>query len=143
MGIFNNILGKKGGNEELRVEPANGGYSIKSLKTAGTSKVNRVDIMFNTSKPLYAEPELIKDVISEAGIENKLAADVLITTSYEAIPGIKEFIDTNEMPEDLNAFVMARAMMKGIARGPIEMGKIQVDPFQIKDTMGVIILKEL
>jgi hypothetical protein len=143
MGIFNNILGKKSGNEELRVEPANGGYSIRSHKAAGASKVNRVDIMFNASKPLYAEPELIKDVISDTGIENTLATDVFITTSYEVIPSIKDFIDTNEMPEDLNAFVMARAMMKGIARGPIELGKIQVEPFQIKDTMGVIILKEI
>jgi hypothetical protein len=143
MGIFDNILGKKGGNEQLQVEPVNGGYSIKSLKETGASKVNRVDIMLNTAKPLYDEPQLIKDVISDAGIENTLASGVFITTSYERIPGIKEFMDNKEMPEDLNAFVMARAMMKGIARGPIEMSKIQVNPFQINDTMGIIVLKEI
>jgi hypothetical protein len=142
MGIFDNILGKKEAIEALTVEPADGGFTIKPLKKTEASKISRMEIMFNSATPPYTENELIKDVISEAGLSNLLLPGVLITTSYEVIPGVKEFLGTNEMPEDLNAFVMARAMMKGIARGPIEMGKIQVNSFQIKDTMGVIILKE-
>ena len=142
MGIFDSILGKNEAIEKLTVEPANGGFTIKPLKKTDASKISRMDIMFNSTTPPCAEPELIRDVISEANILNILLPDVLITTSYEVIPGVKEFLSTNEMPEDLNAFVMARAMMKGIARGPIEMGKIQVNSFEIKDTMGVIILKE-
>jgi hypothetical protein len=142
MGIFDSILGKKEATEELKVEPADGGFTIKPLKKTDVSKISRMDIMFNSAKPPYAEPELIKDAISEANVLPILLPEVLITTSYEIIPGVEEFLSTNKMAEDLNAFVMARAMMKGIARGPIEMGKIQVNSFQIKDTMGVIILKE-
>lgn len=142
MGIFDSILGKNEAIEALTVESINGGFTIKPLKKTDSSKISRMDIMFNTAKPPYAEPELIRDAISEANVSKILLPEVLITTSYEVIPGVKEFLGTNEMPEDLNAFVMARAMMKGIARGPIEMGKIQVNSFQIKDTMGVIILKE-
>lgn len=140
MGIFDGILGKKEGG--LEIEKTSSGYAVKPLKKTEHSKVNRVDIVFNCAAAPYAEHEAIKDIVANAGIADTFTPDVLVTTSYEVIPSIMEYMATNEMPEDLNAFVMAKAMMKGIARGPIEMSKIQVNSFQIKDTMGIIILKE-
>ena len=142
MGIFDSILGKKDESGEIKVVPSDGSFTIQSLKKTEASKISRVDIMFNTAQQPDKEPSLIRDVLEWNDLIGQLLPDVVITTTYGTIPGIKEFIASKVMPEDLNAFVMARAMLKGIASGPTQMGKIQVNSFSFKDITGLVILKE-
>lgn len=143
MGFIDNILGKKAENVDMKLEPANGGYTLAYDKKPGNGNVGRVCVLFNAQSPPYAEADVLKDLIKEHGLENRFVPNAFITTAYENIPEMDEYLNTQEIPESLNAFLMSRAMMEGIARGPAEMGKISVNPFRVKGTNGVLVLKEM
>ncbi len=123
------------------LEPYGGGYLLKNYR-ARTPNIDKVCVFFNAPAPFEGEPELLKDLIKEHGVPDRLVEGTLITTAYEAIPDIDEYLSTREMPESLNAFLMARAILKGLARSQAEMGKLAVNPFNVKGVKGVLVLKE-
>jgi hypothetical protein len=141
MGLFDGIMGKKGKNDDMVLEPRDGGYVLKNHR-ASAPDINKVCVFFSSAPPLEEEPELLKSLIKEFHVGDRLAHDALITTAYEAIPGIDEYLATREMPESLNAFIMTRAMLSGLAHGPAEMGRLAVNPFDVKGARGVLVLKE-
>jgi hypothetical protein len=141
MGLFDSVMGKKSKNDGIVLEPRDGGYGLKNYR-ARAPDINKVCVFFNSTAPIPGEPEVLKDLIKEQGVADRLAEGTLITTAYEAIPDIDEYLSTQEMPESLNAFIMTRAMMKGLARSQAEMGRLAVNPFNVKGIKGVLVLKE-
>lgn len=141
MGIFDNVMGKKGKNEDIMLEPRDGGYVLKNNR-ARTPNIDKVYVLFSSNVPLPDEPKVLKDLIKEQGLADRLAEGAVINTAYEAIPDIDEYLSTRDMPESLNAFLMARAMLKGLARSQAEMGKLAVNPFDVDGVKGVLVLKE-
>lgn len=135
------MKGNKGKNEDILLEPCGGGYVLKNYR-ARAPNINKVCVFFNSLTPIAGEPEVLKDLIKEYGLADRLAEGTLITTAYETIPDIGEYITVREMPESLNAFLMARAMMNGLARSQAEMSKLAVNPFDVKGVKGVLVLKE-
>ncbi len=142
MGLFDNILGKKGKSDDMALEPRDGGYILKGNRHAVAPDITRASVFVNQAAPPEDEPELIKSLVTEFNLGERLAPDALIIASYEAMPDIDEYLSTREIPESLNAFIMARAMLKGLARGQAEMGKLAVNPFNVRGIKGVIVLKE-
>ena len=141
MGLFDNILGKKDKDEAIVLEPVSGGYVIKG-QHARSSRFNKAHVFFNLATPLKDEQDRVKELIKEFNLEGDLEPGAIITASYETIPDIDEYIAQNEMPESLNAFLMARAMLNGLARGQAEMTRLTVNHFNIKGIKGILILKE-
>jgi hypothetical protein len=141
MGLFDGVMGKKGKNEDIMLELRDGGYVLKNHR-ARVPSINKVCVFFNLPAPIPGESEVLKDLIKEQGVADRLAEGALIITAYEAIPDIDEYLRTQEMPESLNAFIMTRAMLKGLARSQAEMGKLAVNPFDVKGVKGVLVLKE-
>lgn len=139
MGIFDNILGKKSPGEEMAIERCAGGYVIKNQARA--PKFDRVCVFF--SSPVINEEDVLSGLAREYGFAKSLAPGALITTVHEAIPDIDEYLGTEDMPESLNAFLMARAMLNGLARSQAEMGKLTVNPFNHKGIKGVLVYKEI
>jgi hypothetical protein len=140
MGLFDNIRGKKNGESELILERSGGGYRLKGTR-AKAPRIGMVCVFFSVPAP-EAEAEALKSLIGEFGLADTLAADAVILTDSEPIPGIDEYLKTREMPEALNAFLMSRAMLKGLARNQAEMGKLGVDPFEVMGTKGVLVQKD-
>jgi hypothetical protein len=141
MGLFDGIMGKNSKKDDMVLEPRDGGYVLKNHR-ARAPDISKVCVFFSSAAPLEEEPELLKSLIKEFHVGDRLAPDALITTAYGAIPGIDEYLRTREVPESLNAFIMSRAMLSGLARGPAEMGRLAVDPFDMKGVKGVLVLKE-
>jgi hypothetical protein len=140
MGLFNK--GKDDKNEETVLVPTDGGYSIKGKK-AGSPGIGKVCVFFSADAPIKDEQAVLKSLVDEYGIRNKLSDGANIITAYETIPGIDTFLSSREMPEELNAFLMSRAMLKGLARSQSEMGKLIVNPFQVNSVKGVLVQKEI
>jgi hypothetical protein len=143
MGIFDRLLGGKNWDEKSGIEPEIRGEAPKSSKKTIARKVNRIEICFNSTSPPYSEPEVIKDLIRYFGLADSLTTDVYITTSYGHISGVAEYLSSREMPDELQAFVMARAMIIGMVHDPKEMNKIRVTPFHVSNTLGILIIKEV
>jgi len=129
-------------SEGVALERRDGGYVLKGHRNAVAPGVSRVCVFFSSASPLKEEPELLKSLVKELNVWERLAPDALIITAYEAMPDIDEYLSTQEMPESLNAFIMARAMMMGLARSQAEMGRLAVNPFNVKGVKGVLVLKE-
>lgn len=142
MGLFDGILGKKETGDNMVLEPCEEGYRLKQ-GYAQTPRIIRVHVFFQGTGPLTNEQDVLKEIIKKFDIASGLAPDALITVDHETMPEIDEYLSAGEIPESLNAFLMSRAMIKGLARGPAEMGKLAIYPFNIKDVKGVLILKEL
>jgi hypothetical protein len=140
MGLFNR--GKSDKNEETVLEHSDKGYLIKGKK-AGAPSIGKVCVFFNASAPVKEEPAILRRLVDEQGLANKLADGVIITTAYETIPGIDAFLSSREIPEELNAFLMSRAMMNDLAKSQAEMSKLAVDPFNVNNIKGVLVQKEL
>jgi hypothetical protein len=142
MGVFDSILGKKGRDDDVTMEPCEGGYTLKGTRLKAP-RISSVYIYFNSTTPLKDEPDVLKGIIMENGVAQSIAPGALIAAGYESIPDIDDYLVSNEMPESLNAFIMARAMMSGLARNQAEMCKLAVNPFDFKGIKGVLILKEV
>jgi hypothetical protein len=142
MGLLNNILGKKEKSEELVLEPSNGGYSVKGYR-ANAPSIGRVCVFFSASAPAKEEQAIVKSLMGEYGFGKKLAEGAQIITAYETIPGIDGYLSSGEIPEELNAFLMSRAMLKSLAHSQAEMGKLIVNPFLLSGMKGVLVQKEL
>jgi hypothetical protein len=140
MGLFNRGKGDKA--EETVIEPSDGGYAVKRKK-AGSPGIGKVCVFFSATAPAKEEQAVIKSLVDEYDIANKLADGVNIMTAYETIPGMDAFLKSREIPEELNAFLMSRAMLKGLARSQAEMGKLVVNPFEINNIKGVLVQKEI
>ncbi len=140
MGIFDNILGKNSPGDDMAIEPCAGGYTIKNI-SAKAPKFDRACVFF--SSPVADERDVVIGLAREYGFAKSLAPDALITTVHGAIPDIDEYLMTGEMPENLNAYLMARAMLNGLARGQAEMGKLAVNPFNYRGVKGVLVYKEI
>ncbi len=140
MGLFDVFKGRKDKGDGVVLEPADGGYTLKS--GTGSSKVSRACVFVSSTAPVEDEPELIKSVLQGLDASISPAPGAAITTAYETLPDIDEFVATREMPDSLNTFLMSRAMMLGLARGPAEMAKLAIEPFIYNGIKGVIILKE-
>lgn len=140
MGLFDVFKGRKDKGDAVVLEPANGGYTIKS--STGSAKISRVCVIYSSTAPAEDEPELIKGALQGLDISLAPAPGAAITTAYETLPDIDEFIATREMPDSLNTFLMSRVMMLGLARGPAEMAKLAIEPFSYLGLKGVVILKE-
>jgi hypothetical protein len=138
MGIIDIFKNKK--DEDVVLEPSNGGYTWKSDK--GSSSISRAGVFFCATAPLKDEQEMLKGIIKGSGQASALAPGAVITVAYEELPGIDEFIATDEMPDSLNTFLMSRVMMAGLARGPQEMAKLAISPFNYRGVKGVLVLKE-
>ncbi len=141
MGLFDGLLGKKD-TGDIVLEPVKGGYVLKGGPQAKAPGISGVYVFFNGKGPIGNEPAVLADILKEFNVPGKLAPGALIKTAYEDIPGIDEYVATQEMPESLNAFFMARAMMAGMARSAVEMSKLALHPFDHKGVKGVLILKE-
>ena len=139
MGIIDSIKGKKKKGEDIVPEPSDGGYTLKGARG---SRITSVYVFFNSTTPLGNERELLAGIIEEFGLASEAMPDAPISVKYEEIPGIDEYIAKGEMPESLNAFIMARAMLKGLARSQAEMSRLAVNPFNVKGVKGVLVLKE-
>jgi len=98
--------------------------------------------IFSLPAPLEDEPELVKGIIMELDATMAPATGAVISTAYETLPDVDEFVATREMPDSLNTFLMSRVMLLGIARGPAGMAKLAIEPFSYNGIKGVIILKE-
>ncbi len=142
MGLFDGILGKKGTGDNIVLEPCEEGYVLKQ-GSAQTPRIKRVHVIFQGTGPLNNERDVLKDIIKQFDIASGLATDSLITVDHETMPEIDEYLSAGEIPESLNAFLMSRAMIKGLARGPAEMGKLAIYPFNVNGVKGVLMLKEL
>jgi len=61
------------------------------------------------------------------------------------VPGVADYLISQgqEMPDELAAFVIARAMIIGMIHDPEEMKKITISPFKVDDTLGILIIKEV
>jgi len=140
--LLNNILGKKEKSEEFILEPLNGGYSIKGFR-ANAPSIGRVCVFFSANAPASEEQAIIESLMGEYGFGKKLAEGAQIIMVYETIPGIDSYLSSGEMPEELNAFLMSRAMLKGLAHNQAEMGKLIVNPFLVNGTKGVLVQKEI
>lgn len=141
MGLFDGILGKKGVQENMAIEPCKGGYTLKGGQ-AKSPRISGVYVLFNGKEPLKDEQEMLIGLMREFGVAGALAPGAVISAAYELIPEIDEYLATRDMPESLNAFLMARAMMCGLARGQAEMSRLAIDPFNFKGMKGVLIQKE-
>ena len=139
MGIIDIFKGKKDKGEDIALEPSDGGYIVKGVSGKGVSAAS---VFFDDREPVKDVPETLLGLIGEFGLAAKLAPDMKITIATEALPGIDEFIATQEMPDSLNTFLMSRVMLTGLARGPAEMAKLAISPFDHKGAKGVLILKE-
>ncbi len=115
---------------------------LKGGRPARAPSVSSVYVFFDGSGPLENEREVLAGIIKEFDVARKLMPEARIATAYETLPDIDEYVATQEMPESLNAFFMARAMMAGIARSGAEMSKLALQPFDRKGVKGVLILKE-
>jgi len=139
MGIFDGRTGKKEKSDEMILEPHEGGYKRKG---GHGSRISRVCVYFDQATPLEDERELLRSIIKESGLSNDIAPGALISTKYDAVPGINEYIARGEMPESLNAYVMAQAMLEGLARGQADMAKLAVNPVNYRGHKGVLVYKE-
>jgi hypothetical protein len=140
MGLFNR--GKSDKNEETVLEHSGNGYLIIGKK-AGTPSIGKVCVFFSANAPVAEEQTILRRLVDEQGLASKLADGVIITTAYETIPGIDAFLSSREIPEEMNAFLMSRAMMNDLAKSQAEMGKLAVDPFKVNNVKGVLVQKEL
>lgn len=140
MGLFDVFKGGKDKGRVVVLEPVNGGYMLKS--NTGSATISRVCVLYSSTAPVEDEPELIKGVLQ--GLDASIAPSpgAAIATAYETLPDIDEFVATREMPDNLNTFLMSRALMLGLARGPAEMAKLAIEPFSYMGVKGVVILKE-
>lgn len=143
MGIFDRLFGMKKRDEKSGMEYEIRGDAPKSSKKTSARKVNRIEICFNSTSAPYSEPEVIKDLIRYFDLADSLTTDIYITTSYGHISGVAEYLNSQEMPDELQAFVMARTMIIGMVHDPKEMNKIRVNPFQVSDTLGILIIKDV
>lgn len=141
MGLFDGVMGKKGKDDGIVLEKRNEGYVLNDSK-ARAPDVKMACAFINSAEPPEDEAGLVKSLVKEFGLAEKLFPDTPIVTSYGAMPDIDEYLNTREMPDSLNAFIMARAMLNGLARGPAEMGKLAVNPFNVRGIKGVLVLKE-
>lgn len=141
MGIFDRLFGMKKRDEKSSVEPEILGEAPKSSKITGARKINRIEICFDSTSPPYSEPEVIKDLITYFGLARSFTPDVYITTSYGHVPGVAEYLSSQEMPLELLAFVFARARIIGIIHDPKEIEGIIVNPFKVIDTLGILIIR--
>lgn len=141
MGLFDGILGKRGAQDNIVLEPCKGGYTVKGVQ-AKTQKVSAVSAFFNGSETLKDERDVLLGLIKELDVAETLAPGAVISTAYETLPDIDEFVATQEMPDSLNTFLMSRAMMLGLARSRSEMARLAIEPFNYKGIKGVLILKE-
>jgi len=141
MGIIDVFKGKKDKGEEIALEPSDGGYIVKGVQ-AKAPGVSAVSVFFDDREPVKDVPATLLKLIDEFGLAEKLAPGIKINTAAEPLPGIDEFVASREMPDSLNTFLMSRVMMTGLARGPTEMAKLAISPFNHKGIKGVIILKE-
>ena len=121
MGIFDKLFRRKG-----KVNKGN---------------INRIEICFNSGSSPYSEPKVIKDLIKYFDLADSLTPDVHITTSYGHVPGVADYLSSQEMPDELIAFVIARAMIVGIIHDSEEIGKIITNPFKVEGTLGILIFK--
>lgn len=137
MGILDGIKGKKG--DEMILEPREGGYALKGGQG---SRIIRVCVFFSPATPLTDERELLAGIINDFKLTGDIAPGALISAKYEAVPGIDEYIARGEMPESLNAYLMARAMLEGLARGQSEMAKLAVNPVNYRGHKGILVYKE-
>ncbi len=142
MGLFDKMLGKKDSSDNIILEPLNGGYVVKGTQSKAPG-VNKVCVFFSASEPVKEEPQVVKNLIDEYAVTRSLAPGAAIITAYETIPGIDDFMTGQEMPEELNAFLMSRAMMKGLARSQAEMSKLAINAFQVNGVKGVLVQKEI
>jgi hypothetical protein len=142
MGIIDLFKGKKDKDDDLIIEKSDSGYVLKGQKSTASPRVKRVHILVSSAKPLADERELVMGLIKEFGLAPEIAPEAPISIKYEIIPDIDEYIAKGEMPESLNSFLMARALLEGLARGPAEMAKLAVDPFDHKGHKGVLVCKE-
>lgn len=140
MGLFDVFKGKKDKGSVVVLESAPGGYALKFGN--GSSGISRACIYFSLSSPLEDEQDMVEGIIKELDASIAPAAGAIISTAYEILPDIDEFVATREIPDTLNTFLMSRAMMLGLARGPAEMAKLAIEPFNYNGIKGVIILKE-
>jgi hypothetical protein len=141
MGLFNR-KGKKDKVEEIVLEQCKGGYILKGLKPARSPRISSVWVFCSSATPLKDEREMLKGIIKEFNLAGDIAPEAIISVVYEVVPDIDGYLSTQEMPESLNAFIMTRAMMKGLARSQAEMGRLAVNPFNVKGVKGVLVLKE-
>jgi hypothetical protein len=141
MGLFDKIMGKRQAEDGVSLEPCDGGYRLTGGHT-GSPKFGKVGVFFSSDAPLKDEAELLKGILLEQDVASGLASGSVIMVVYGPIPDIDGFAATMEMSEGLNAFLMARAMLSGLARGPAEMAMLAVSPFNYKGVNGVIIKKE-
>ena len=142
MGLFDKMLGRKDSSDNIVLEPLNGGYVVKGTQSRAPG-VNKVCVFFSVSEPVNEEPRVVKSLIDEYAVTGNLAPGAAILTAYEAIPGIDDYLSKQEMPEELNAFLMSRAMMKGLARSQAEMSKLAINSFQIDGVKGVLVQREI
>jgi len=140
MGLLDVFKGKKDKGDGIVLEPAPGGYTLVS--GTGPSKICQACVFFSLPAPLEDEPELVKGIIMDLDATIAPATGAVISTAYETLPDVDEFVATREMPDSLNTFLMSRVMLLGIARGPAGMAKLAIEPFSYNGIKGVIILKE-
>lgn len=108
---------------------------IKSRKQK--DRINRVEICFDSPKLPYAKPKVIKDLIRHFDLEDSFTLDVHISTSYGKVSGVVKALQTECVPEELMAFVIARAFIIGFDEKEIE--KMIPRPFNIGGTSGILI----
>lgn len=142
MGLFDKMLGRKDSSDNIILEPLNGGYVVKGIQSKAPG-VNKVCVFFSAMEQVKEEPQIVKNLIDEYAAASGLAPGAAIITAYETIPGIDDFLAGQEMPEELNAFLMSRAMMKGLAHSQSEMSKLAINAFQVDGVKGVLVLKEI
>jgi len=105
--------------------------------------INRVEICFNASSSPYSEPDVIEDLIKYFGLAVRFTSDVHITTSYGNVPDVAEALDTGDISGTLQDFCMFRARLIGMIQPSEEdVLKLRIYPFKIRDTLGVLIVKE-
>lgn len=141
MGIIDIFKGKKGKGEAIVLEPSEGGFTVQGT-AAKEPGISAAMVFFDAGEPVEDEHEVLLGLIDEFSLASKLVPGTKISIAHEILPEIDEFIDTQEMPDSLNTFLMSRVMLAGLARGPAEMAKLAISPFDHKGVKGVLVLKE-
>ena len=116
------IVGKTNGNGRNKV---------------GNTKINRVEICFDSANLPYEEPVVVNDLIRHFNLDASFTHNVHISTSYGRISGVNEVLHTGDVSKDLMHFIIARAFIIGFNEKEVE--KIEPYFFRIGDTLGVLI----
>lgn len=102
------------------------------------AKINRVEICFDKKlPPSLPEIKAVEDLVKYFHLQDSFTRDVDISPSYGKIPDIADSLSAGECTEELNQFIIIRAVLLGMKEKEID--AIIPHLFSYHGILGVII----